>query len=105
MSNHRINDQQLATAFKALANPHRLDIFRRLMSCCVVGESCELESCQSLFVGELGKDLDIAPSTISHHLKELNHAGLIAMQRRGKHVECWIKPQMIEAIRIFLTIS
>jgi len=32
--------------------------------------------------------MNISPSTVSHHLKELRNAGLIQMKRRGQKVEC-----------------
>lgn len=48
-----------------------------------------------MVVGELGKDIEIAPSTLSHHLKELNHAGLIMMERKGQHIECWINTDVV----------
>ena len=55
-----------------------------------------------IVVGELGKDIDIAASTLSHHLKALNQAGLIIMERRGQHVECWVNTEMVEHLSCFL---
>jgi ArsR family transcriptional regulator len=52
-------------------------------------------------VGELGEGLDIAPSTLSHHLKELNRSGLISMRRRGKQVECWVEPATLDGLAAF----
>jgi DNA-binding transcriptional ArsR family regulator len=49
-------------------------------------------------VGALGEQLDIAKSTLSHHLKELNQAGLIHMERKGKQVMCWVDPQILLAL-------
>jgi len=57
-----------------------------------------------IVVGDLGKDIDIAASTLSHHLKELNQAGLIMMERRGQHVECWVNTDMLEELSSFLNI-
>ena len=46
-------------------------------------------------VGELGQDLEIDPSTVSHHLKELRRAGLIRVERRGKHILCWVDREAV----------
>jgi ArsR family transcriptional regulator len=52
-------------------------------------------------VGALGGDLDIAPSTVSHHVKELQQAGLIRMERRGQRVECWVDPETLGGLAAF----
>jgi SAM-dependent methyltransferase len=46
-------------------------------------------------VGELGQDLGIVGSTISHHIKELRRAGLIRRERQGQKIVCWIDPQPV----------
>lgn len=88
--------------FQALANPHRLALFHRLSSCCTPGTACSQDDALRQHVGELGEGLAIAPSTLSHHLKELNRAGLIQMQRRGKHVECWVEQATLDELAAFL---
>lgn len=103
MSNYKNEIQLRARMFKALANPHRLALFRRLSTCCAPGTVCSPEEVWRHTVGELGEGLDIAPSTLSHHLKELNQAGLVRMQRRGKNVECWVEPATLEALAAFIT--
>ena len=87
--------------FKALSNPNRLSIFLRLYACCGPGVACTVENGMTACVGELGRDLGIAPSTISHHVKEIHHAGLIRMQRRGQNVECSIDPEAFDALKEF----
>lgn len=87
--------------FKALANPHRLALFHRLTTCCTPGTSCNPDEAVRQSVGQLGEGLDIAPSTLSHHLKELSRAGLIQMQRRGKQVECWVEPSILRELAAF----
>lgn len=96
MSNSQIIDVgRLAETFKALSNPNRLQIFMRLVSCCASEGSCSVEGDMSTCAGEIGKDLGIAPSTVSHHLKELRVARLIRMERRGKMVQCQVDLQTL----------
>lgn len=54
------------------------------------------------YVGELGEELKIAPSTVSHHIKELRQAGIIVVERRGKNIECWVNEEAVEALRELL---
>lgn len=88
-------DIKYSNMFKALSNVNRLALFKRLMSCCEPGTKCSPEEAVRFCVGELGEGIDIAPSTLSHHLKELNRAGLVQMERRGKLVECWVEPETL----------
>lgn len=101
MSNYEINNGQLSEMFKALGNPHRLALFHRLTQCCVPGTACSTEQAIYASIGELGEGLEIAPSTLSHHLKELHRSGLIAMKRRGKQVECWVEPATLNQLATF----
>ncbi len=102
MSNYKIeNLERFAEIFKALSNPHRLRIYMRLATCCVPGTVCSVEAGNSAYVGELGKDLDIAPSTVSHHIKELRQAGLIRMRRQGQKIECWVDPEVYKDLADF----
>jgi ArsR family transcriptional regulator len=97
--------KKFAEMFKALSNPNRLKIFLRLLSCCqpgtltTVDDNMGSETCAC--VGELGRDMGIVPSTISHHIKELRLAGLIRMERRGQKIECWIDPETVTDLQGF----
>jgi ArsR family transcriptional regulator len=108
MSNYRDkNIEKFSEIFKALSNPNRLKIFLRLISCCVPGTSINIDS--SIYsegcacVGDLGKDLGIVPSTISHHIKELRQAGLIRVERQGQKIECMIDPETFAALQGFFS--
>ncbi len=101
MSNIQIKSEEFSEQFKALGNPHRLALFSRLASCCPPGTSCSPEEAVRLCIGRLGEDLDISPSTLSHHIKELNRAGLVQMARKGKQVECWVDARTLEQLAAF----
>ncbi len=102
MSNYRIPDVERAVeAFRALANPHRLRIFLRLASCCGPGAAICHEEEVPCCVGDLGRDLAVAPSTVSHHLKELRRAGLIEMERNGRTIECRVEPALLRELAEF----
>lgn len=96
---------QLARVFKALSHPHRLQIFLRLtpqaQSKAVYKTNGKYCSC----VGELGRDLGIVPSTVSHHINELREAGLIRMERCGQRIECWIEPGILHELTAFLSLQ
>ena len=101
MSNNLNNDEQrFSEIFKALSNPNRLSIFLKLVSCCCPGQSCSIDSddetCAT--VGELGQETRIAPSTVSHHIKELYRCGLIRMERQGQQVKCWVDPAILREL-------
>ena len=110
MSNYREqNVEKFADVFKALSNPNRLKIYLKLFDCCVPGTITTIQSGMETegfaCVGELGEDLGIVPSTLSHHIKELRRAGLIRMEREGQKMKCWIDPDMIASLKDFFIVE
>ncbi len=92
-----------AKQFKALSNPHRLRIFMDMSAClgpgCVVESDVgQFENCQREFSEQLG----LAPSTVSHHFKELRTAGLMHMRREGKKVFVWVDGDAVTELRVLL---
>jgi len=71
-----MEETEVVNALSALAQPQRLRIFRALVGAGPAG----------LTPGALGAVLDMPGSTLSFHLKELAHAGLVAPQRDGRHL-------------------
>jgi ArsR family transcriptional regulator len=99
MSNIRnINAVKFAEIFKALSNPHRLSIFIRLASCCPTSPAYCKRSKLNACVGELGRDLKIVPSTLSHHIRQLYQSGLIKTRRSGQNIECSIAPGVLDEL-------
>ncbi len=106
MSNYNAMDiGRFSAVFNALSNPHRLQIYTMLSGCCSDQASCSMENVSACCVGDLGNGLDIAASTLSHHLKQLSHAGLINMQRDGKQVICSLNTEMLDAIRRYFQVN
>ena len=67
-----------AARLEALSNPTRLRIYRTLVR---AGED-------GMAVGRLQERLDIAASTLSHHLKALVGVGLVTQTREGTTLIC-----------------
>ncbi len=106
MSNNQIDSvDKLAGVFKALSNPNRLKIFLRLLSCCAPGTVWSIEPKDVACVGDVAKDLEIVPSTVSHHIKELRQAGLIKMRRSGQKIECWVDPEVLKDLEGFFQVK
>jgi DNA-binding transcriptional ArsR family regulator len=106
MSNYRtIEIARLSGMFGALSNPNRLTLFLRLLDCCGGGGSCSTEADMGTCVADLSQGIGIAPSTVSHHLKELRRSGLISMGRRGRRVECAINLEAVAEITRLLGVE
>ena len=75
-----ISLEQRVELFRALADPHRLEILSILgrdVRC-----NCHLQDL-----------LDLAPNLLSYHLKILREAGLIVGERRGRWIDYSIAPE------------
>jgi len=71
-----MEEQSAIVSLAALAQPMRLRVFRALIGAAPEG----------LTPGALAELLDVPASTLSFHLKELMHAGLVTQQRDGRHL-------------------
>lgn len=106
MSKYRDDQaQRYADCFKALSNPYRVRIFMRLADCCIEGSACGSDGQICECVGSLGKDLGIAGSTVSHHIKELHRSGLIKIRRHGQRTECFVDPSALGFLLEFFKLS
>lgn len=71
-----MTDLEAVKALAALAQESRLRAFRMLV---VAGP-------QGATPGEMAQALCISPTSLSFHLKELTHAGLITQERDGRNL-------------------
>jgi DNA-binding transcriptional ArsR family regulator len=71
-----MNNKQAIAALSALAHETRLALFRLLVS---VGP-------QGLSAGVIAERLEVAPSSLSFHLAQLVHAGLIVQRRHSRQL-------------------
>lgn len=71
-----MDEAAAVTSLAALAQGMRLRVFRALVGA----------GPQGLTPGALSATLDVPASTLSFHLKELMHAGLVSQQRDGRHL-------------------
>lgn len=71
-----MNELEAVARLGALAQPMRLRVFRAL-----VGAGPE-----GMTPGALSAMLGVPASTLSFHLKELTHAGLVSQQRDGRNL-------------------
>ena len=84
-----MDENAAVSSLAALAQGMRLRVFRALVGA----------GPQGMTPGALSALLDVPPSTLSFHLKELTHAGLVSQQRDGR---CLIYRPSIEQMNDLL---
>lgn len=55
-----------------------------------------------MVVGDIQSELDIAPSTLSHHLEKLKNEGLLEVRRDKKFLWYTANPEALEELLAFL---
>jgi ArsR family transcriptional regulator len=80
---------ELAAAFKALADPVRLQLLS------LIAAAAEGTACSCDLEGPVGK----SQPTVSHHLSILADAGLITKEKVGRWVYCTIVPGRLAQLR------
>jgi ArsR family transcriptional regulator, arsenate/arsenite/antimonite-responsive transcriptional repressor len=93
-----------AIVFKALADPTRLRILQYL-GCCPGAVVDEAGGVRGPSAGEVCCQIvgaEKITSTISHHLHQLREAGLIEIERQGKHMRCALKPGALQRLSTYL---
>ena len=71
-----MNEDQAISALNALAHTQRLRVFRALV----------VAGLEGLTPSILAEQLGVARNTLSFHLKELSHAGLVSIEQQGRNL-------------------
>ena len=97
-----MENEMIVKALRALSDPTRLHIVEFLSRmCCGSAAVDEAGGVEGPTAGEVCCHLcgaDKINSTVSHHLHELEEAGLIGIERRGKHMVCTLRPESLEGL-------
>ena len=88
-----MEEQDVVKSLAALAQPSRLRVFRTLVVAGPLG----------LTPGALSEELGVAATTLSFHLKELTHAGLVSQQRDGRNLIYRAAYVQMNAVLAYLT--
>lgn len=86
---------QMVVTLKALADPVRLQLFSAIASH-AGGEAC---------VCDISVGVDVSQPTVSHHLKVLRDAGLLASERRASWVYYSVIPEALHALSALLNLK
>ena len=82
----QLDNEQFTLITKALADPKRFEMLQK------IGQSKEAPTCTYL-----GDWVQLAPATVSHHLKELEAAGLVKVERAGKFAHITLRREIWKA--------
>src|SRR5580692_1946261 len=83
----RLSNARRTALLKALADPRRFELLERIAK-----NNCPLGCAQALSA------MPISPATLSHHIKELETAGLIDIRREGKFHFLSLKPGVLRSL-------
>src|SRR4249919_128150 len=88
-----MKNAQAVTALAALAQETRLSIYRLLVQA----------GPQGVPAGRIGETLQVPAATLSFHLKELSHAGMVAARQDGRFIYYSADYEQMAALMSFLT--
>ncbi len=79
--------------FDCLSSPVRLDAFRLLVK----------HGPKGLVAGEIATELDVPPSSMSFHFKEMTYAGLITVEAEGRFLRYRANLELVHDLIAYLT--
>jgi ArsR family transcriptional regulator, arsenate/arsenite/antimonite-responsive transcriptional repressor len=82
----KLDSRQCACISKALAEPSRFEMLLK------IGSAKEAPTCSCVC-----EWLDLSPATVSHHLKELENAGLVHIERHGRFARISLRREVLAA--------
>lgn len=88
-----MNKAMATKVFESLSSGIRLDVWRLLVKAGLEGR----------VAGELSSSLDIAPNTLSFHLKAMLHAGLLSVEQEGRFLRYRANIPLMLALIGYLT--
>lgn len=88
-----MKDAAAIEMLSALAQTHRLRIFRRLVK----------EGPSGLAASKIAKAAGISPTSASFHLKELERSGLLVATRRGRFIHYAVDVDATRGLLTYLT--